>query len=359
MAAMPSRVHIDPSTTMPVREAHAMDAARLEQWLAERLPDANGLTIQQFRGGQSNPTYLLSTAGGRYVLRRKPPGALLPSAHAVDREFRILNALADSAVPVPRALHYCDDASVAGTPFYLMEYVEGRIFWNPALPGLAPSERAAIYSEMNRVIAAIHGIDPDVAGLADFGRRENYVARQIERWTKQYRASQLEHIESMEQLIDWLPRHLPPDEPAHITHGDFRIDNLIFDRHEARILAVIDWELATLGNAFSDFAYHCMPYRMPDALRKGLAGLDLAPLGIPSEREYVRRYLDRTGRRSEPAPGAFDFYIAFNLFRLASILQGVTARARLGNASSEHATEAGSLTRPIADLGWAQARGVQ
>ncbi len=348
---------MDPAATIPVREAHAMDAGRLARWLDGRLPGAGALAIRQFRGGQSNPTYLLSTDGGHYVLRRKPPGTLLPSAHAVDREFRILSALAGSGVPVPRALCYCDDASVAGTPFYLMEYVEGRIFWNPALPGLAPSERAAIYEEMNRVIAAIHAVDPDAVGLADFGRRENYVARQIDRWSKQYRASELEHIDSMEQLIDWLPRHLPPDEPARITHGDFRIDNLIFDPHEIRILAVIDWELATLGNAFSDFAYHCMPYRMPESVRKGLAGLDLVQLGIPSEARYVARYLERTGRPAE-SRSAFDFYIAFNLFRLASILQGVAARARLGNASSEHATEAGSLTRPIADLGWAQARGV-
>jgi aminoglycoside phosphotransferase (APT) family kinase protein len=349
---------MDPLATIPVREAHAIEPGRLGRWLGEQLPGAGELTIRQFSGDQSNPTYLLSTTGGSYVLRRKPPGALLPSAHAVDREFRILNALAGSAVPVPRALCYCDDASVAGTPFYLMEYVEGRIFWNPALPGMTPPERTAIYEEMSRVIAAIHSIDPDAAGLADFGRRENYVARQIERWSKQYRASELEHIDSMEQLITWLPRHVPPDEPARITHGDFRIDNLIFDAHELRIRAVIDWELATLGNAFSDFAYHCMPYRMPEALRKGLAGLDLARLGIPSEPEYVAKYLARSGRCAEPAPGAFDFYVAFNLFRLASILQGVAARARLGNASSEHATEAGSLTRPIADLGWAQARGV-
>jgi len=355
---MATRAGIDPMATIPVREAHTMEAARLGRWLEGRLPDAGALTIRQFSGGQSNPTYLLSTAGGRYVLRRKPPGALLPSAHAVDREFRILNALAGSAVPVPRALCYCDDPGIAGTPFYLMEYVEGRIFWNPALPGLTPPERAAIYEEMNRVIAAIHAVDPDAAGLADFGRRENYVARQIERWSKQYRASELERIESMEQLIDWLPRHVPPDEPARITHGDFRIDNLIFDRDELRIRAVIDWELATLGNAFSDFAYHCMPYRMPEPLRKGLAGLDLAQLGIPSEQAYVEKYLERSGRPAKLAPGTFDFYVAFNLFRLASILQGVAARARLGNASSEHATEAGSLTRPIADLGWAQARGV-
>jgi len=346
-----------PSATIPVREAHVLDVARLEGWLAGQLPEARPLTIQQFSGGQSNPTYLLSTPGGRYVLRRKPPGTLLPSAHAVDREFRIINALSGTGVPVPRALCYCDDVTVAGTPFYLMEYVEGRIFWNPALPGLSPAERGPIYDEMNRVIAAIHAVDPDAVGLGDFGRRENYVARQIERWSKQYRASELEHIESMEQLIDWLPRHMPPEEPVRITHGDFRIDNLIFDRSQPRILAVIDWELATLGNAFSDFAYHCMPYRMPEALRKGLAGLDLAALGIPSEQQYIRNYLDRTGRSAVSA-STFDFYVAFNLFRLASILQGVAARARLGNASSEHATEAGSLTRPIADLGWAQARGV-
>ena len=292
------------------------------------------------------------------MLRRKPPGALLPSAHAVDREFRILNALAGSAVPVPRALCYCDDVSVAGTPFYLMEYVEGRIFWNPALPGLTPPERAAIYEEMNRVIAAIHAIDPDAAGLADFGRRENYVARQIERWSKQYRASELERIDSMEQLIDWLPRHVPPDEPARITHGDFRIDNLIFDRHELRIRAVIDWELATLGNALSDFAYNCMPYRMPEVRAQGPRRAR-SRAARHSVRAGVRREISRADRTICGArAGAFDFYIAFNLFRLASILQGVAARARLGNASSEHATEAGSLTRPIADLGWAQARGV-
>jgi aminoglycoside phosphotransferase (APT) family kinase protein len=351
---------MNPADTVPVREAHAIDAARLAHWLAPRLPGgAAGLALRQFRGGQSNPTYLLDTDGGRYVLRRKPPGALLPSAHAVDREFRVLNALAGTAVPVPRALCYCDDAAVAGTPFYVMEYVDGRIFWNPALPSLTAAERAAAYDEMNRVMAAIHSVDPDEAGLADFGRRENYVARQIERWTKQYRASELERIDAMEQLIEWLPRHVPPDEPARITHGDFRIDNLIFDRAEMRIRAVLDWELATLGNALSDFAYHCMPFRMPVSMRKGLAGLDLAALGIPAERAYVDAYCRRVGRGPGRDPDTFDFYIAFNLFRLASILQGVAARARLGNAASEHAVEAGSLTRPIAELGWAQARRVQ
>ncbi len=347
---------MNPAETMPVREAHAIDAARLARWLDGRLPGTVGtVRIEQFRGGQSNPTYLLGTDGGRYVLRRKPPGTLLPSAHAVDREFRILNALANTAVPVPKPLCYCDDDSVAGTPFYLMEYVDGRIFWNPGLPDLSNAERGAIYDEMNRVIAAIHSVDPDAVGLADFGRRENFVARQIERWTRQYRASELENIDAMERLIEWLPRHVPAEEPARITHGDYRIDNLIFDRHEIRIRAVIDWELATLGNAFSDFAYHCMPFRMPAPLRMGLAGLDLAALGIPAERDYVDMYCVRSGRSTGPTSGTLDFYLAFNLFRLASILQGVAARARLGNASSEHAVETGSLTRPIAELGWAQA----
>jgi len=344
----------DPSGTIPVREAHAFDVSRLERYLSGTLPDATaGLRVQQFKGGQSNPTYLLETPNAQYVLRRKPPGALLPSAHAVDREFRIISALHGTAVPVPKPICYCADESVVGTPFYLMEYVTGRIFWSAELAGLTPRERREVYDEMNRVIAAIHSIDPDSVGLSDFGKRENYVARQIDRWSRQYRASQTERIEAMECLLEWLPRNVPPEEPCRIAHGDFRIDNLIFDAQELRIRAVIDWELATLGNALSDFAYNCMPWRMPHELRKGLRGLDLLALGIPSESEYVSRYCERTGRASLPA---FDFYIAFNLFRLASILQGVAARALAGNASSLRATETGRLTRPVAELGWEQAQ---
>jgi len=344
----------DPTGTIPVREAHAFDVSRLESYLSNTLPDAaDGLRVQQFKGGQSNPTYLLETPKNQYVLRRKPPGVLLPSAHAVDREFRIISALYGSAVPVPKPICYCADESVVGTPFFLMEYVTGRIFWSAELADLTPRERHDAYDEMNRVIAAIHTIDPDAVGLGDFGKREHYVARQIDRWSRQFRASETEHIEAMEQLIEWLPRHVPPEEPCRIAHGDFRIDNLIFDAHELRIRAVIDWELATLGNALSDLAYHCMPWRMPHELRKGLEGLDLAALGIPGEAEYVGRYCERTGRASIPA---FDFYIAFNLFRLASILQGVAARARAGNASSLHAAETGRLTRPVAELGWEQAQ---
>jgi aminoglycoside phosphotransferase (APT) family kinase protein len=347
----------DPSGTIPVREAHAFDVSRLERYLSLAVPDAAaGLRVQQFKGGQSNPTYLLETPNAQYVLRRKPPGALLPSAHAVDREFRIISALHGSSVPVPKPICYCADESVVGTPFYLMEYVTGRIFWSAELANLTPRERHEVYDEMNRVIAAIHSIDPDRVGLSDFGKRENYVARQIDRWSRQYRASATERIEAMEELIDWLPRHVPAEEPCRIAHGDYRIDNLIFDAHELRIRAVIDWELATLGNALSDFAYHCMPWRMPRELRKGLCGLDLAALGIPSESEYVGRYCERTGRASIPA---FDFYVAFNLFRLASILQGVAARALAGNASSLRATETGRLTRPVAELGWEQAQGAE
>jgi len=343
----------DPSGTIPVLEAHAFDVARLEQYLADTVPDAvDGIRVQQFKGGQSNPTYLLETRSGRYVLRRKPPGALLPSAHAVDREFRLIRALQGSAVPVPKPICYCADESIVGTPFYLMEYVDGRIFWSADLPGLTPEERHEAYREMNRVIAAIHAIDPESVGLGDFGRPERYVERQIDRWTRQYRASETGRIEAMEQLIDWLPRHVPAEEPCRITHGDYRIDNLIFDAHEIRIRAVIDWELATLGNALSDFAYNCMPWRLPHAIRKGLAGIDVDALGIPQESDYVAWYCERVGRDSIPA---FDFYIAFNLFRLASILQGVAARALAGNASSTRAVEAGQLARPVAELGWEQA----
>jgi aminoglycoside phosphotransferase (APT) family kinase protein len=340
--------------TIPVRPAHAFDAAPLADFLARWIPGAaRGIDVRQFAGGQSNPTYLLTTTDGRFALRRKPPGALLPSAHAVDREYRVIRALHGGDVPVPRPIGYCDDADVIGTPFYVMEFVDGRIFWHPELAELSPADRRAAYDEMNRVIAAIHSVEPAAVGLADFGRPDGFVARQIDRWTRQYRASELDRIDAMESLIDWLPRNVPRDEPGRLTHGDFRLDNLIFDAREMRILAVIDWELATLGNALSDFAYNCMPFRMPRSMRKGLAGLDLAALGIPDETEYAALYCRRTGRADTPS---FDFYIAFNLFRLAAILQGVAARALAGNASSENAAETGALTRPIAELGWTQAQ---
>jgi aminoglycoside phosphotransferase (APT) family kinase protein len=336
-----------------VREPHRFDVARLQAYLRDKIPEAaRELNVHQFEGGQSNPTYLLETSGKRYVLRRKPPGTLLPSAHAVDREFRVISALQDTRVPVPKAICYCADEAVVGTPFYIMEYVEGRQFWSPDLPELDPRERAGIYDAMNRVIADLHCLNPDEIGLADFGKRGNYVARQITRWTSQYRASQTENIEAMERLIEWLPLNVPADEPVSLTHGDFRLDNMIFHPHEPRILAVLDWELATIGNPLADFAYHCTVWRLPHTPHNRLEGLDLAALGIPTEAEYVQRYCERTSRSGI---AGFDFYIAFNLFRLAAILQGVAARALAGNASSAHALETGRMARPIAEYGWAQA----
>lgn len=347
--------------TIAVRQAHAFDTAALERYLLANVPEIAAtlacldspqgarLIVRQFSGGQSNPTYLLAAGDGRYVLRRKPPGVLLPSAHAVDREFRVLRALESTAVPVPRALAYCDDAAVIGTPFYVMDYVAGRVYWEHDLPGMRPRERAAIYDELNRVIGQLHRVEPAAAGLEDFGKPGNYVARQIARWTKQYRASEMTKIDAMERLIDWLPEHAPEVEPYGLTHGDYRLDNVIFSTAEPRIAAVIDWELATLGNPLADFAYSCISWRLPERLE----GRDLAALGIPSEAEYIRAYCRRTGLESI---ADFDFYIAFGLFRLAAILFGVAARARAGNASSAHAEEAGRRARPMAEAAWKQVR---
>jgi aminoglycoside phosphotransferase (APT) family kinase protein len=338
--------------TIAVREAHAFDVASLERYLVSQVELAGPLHVRQFRGGQSNPTYLLESGAQRYVLRRKPPGALLPSAHAVDREFRVMRALRDTAVPVPRALCYCADDAVIGTAFFVMDYVDGRVYWEADLPDRTRTQRAAIYDELNRVIAALHSLEPDALGLADFGKAGNYVQRQIARWTSQYRASQDGHVEAMERLIEWLPRHVPAEGRAAITHGDYRLDNVIFARESPRILAVIDWELATLGDPAADFAYHCMTWRLPTEVRRGLRDFDLPGLGIPTESEYLRRYCERTGRASIPD---FDYYVAFNLFRLAAILQGVAARARLGNASSARAAECGELAPAVAKVGWEQA----
>jgi aminoglycoside phosphotransferase (APT) family kinase protein len=332
---------------------HDVDVAALNRHLARVAPELGTVeSARQFEGGQSNPTFLLTASGGRYVLRRKPVGALLPSAHAVDREFRVIGALRDSAVPVPKTLFYCSDDAVIGTAFYVMEFVDGLVLRQPQLPGLQPQQRAQVYAEMVRVLAALHAIEPAAVGLADFGRPGNYVARQIDRWTRQYRATQDATIEAMERLIEWLPRHVPPEEPARITHGDFRVDNVIFDREAARILAVIDWELATLGDPVADFAYSCVPWRTPEKLA-GLGPTGLATPGIPTEAEYVAQYCRLTGRTGLPH---LDFYVAFNLFRRAAILQGVAARAVQGNASSAKALETGRLARPVAEAGWAQAQ---
>ncbi|HUB95284.1 MAG TPA: phosphotransferase [Stellaceae bacterium] len=341
--------------TMPVREQHRFEAQRLADWMDRTLPDCRGLTgVEQFKGGQSNPTFLLTLADRRrLVLRRKPPGKLLPSAHAVDREFRIISALAQTDVPVARARALCLDDSVVGTPFYIMDYVEGRVFWEPDLPGLEPAERARLYDALNDVIARLHRVDYAAIGLGDYGRPGNYVRRQIDRWTKQYRASETETIEAMDRLIAWLPDHVPQDEATSIVHGDYRLDNVIFHPTEPRILAVLDWELSTLGNPVSDFAYHMMSWRLGGTTYRGLKGHDLAALGIPGEAEYRRRYCERTGRREL---AHWEFYTAYNMFRLAGILQGIMGRVMEGTAANLRARETGARARAIAEAGWALAQ---
>ena len=336
--------------TAPAGERHRLDTGALGAYLRERgFPGP--LAAEQFAGGQSNPTYLISGGEGRVVLRAKPgPAAkLLPSAHAVEREFRVISALGRAGFPVPKTHFLCEDEGVIGRAFYVMDYVEGRVLWEQSLPGMSPAERGAVYDEMNRVIALLHAIDYGAAGLADFGRPGNYFARQIGRWSKQYRASETGRIDAMDRLIDWLPAHVPPGDETAIVHGDFRMDNLIFHPSEPRILAVLDWELSTLGHPLADFSYHCMSWHIPPGKFRGIAGLDLASLGIPPEPQYIASYCARCGRG---AIENWDFYLAYNLFRIAAILQGVAKRALEGTASSAQAQDAGSRARPLAELGW-------
>ena len=341
------------SGTTDVRGSLRFDVGRLQDYMTSHVEGFRGpLQVQQFRGGQSNPTYLLQSGSGRYVLRRKPPGKLLKSAHAVDREFRVISALYGANFPVPQPCVLCEDDTVVGTAFYLMEYVEGRIFWELDLPGLAPDERAAIYDSVNDSIARLHSFDYTALGLAEFGKPGNYFARQISRWSGQYRASETRTIAAMDRLLEWLPEHIPGDESASIVHGDFRLDNMIIHPDEPRVIAVLDWELSTIGHPLADFTYHLMSWQMPE-IGLGSAGLrdkDLAALGIPSEHEYTRRYCERTGRGDGIADR--DFYSAFNFFRLAAILQGIAGRVRDGTAASAQAGQAERAVGPLAALGW-------
>jgi aminoglycoside phosphotransferase (APT) family kinase protein len=340
--------------TMPVREAHRFDVDALERYLRDRIDGFAGpVTVEQFKGGQSNPTYLVTAGPLRYALRRKPPGRLLPSAHAVDREYRVMTALAPTDVPVPRTRCLCEDDTVIGTAFFVMDYVPGRVLWDPSLPRATLSERAAMFAEMNRVIAALHRVDYAAIDLVDYGKPGNYFARQIDRWTKQYRASETERIEAMENLIAWLPANVPPGEATSIVHGDYRLDNLVWSPTEPRIVAVLDWELSTLGHPLADFAYHMMTWKVAPGEFRGLLGHDLAALGIPSETAYQDAYAKRTGI-GPIDPVHWGFYLAYNMFRLAGILQGVMARALQGNASSARAIEAGKRTRPMAEAAWRQ-----
>jgi aminoglycoside phosphotransferase (APT) family kinase protein len=344
--------------TKPMAESHAFEVAALQAHLSTHLSGFAGpLQVTQFKGGQSNPTYLLSTPHRRYALRSKPgPVAkLLPSAHAIEREFRVMKALAGHGVPVPAMALLCEDESVIGRAFYVMDFVEGRVLWEQALPGMESAERGAIYDEMNRVMAALHTVDVAAAGLADYGKPGNYFERQIGRWSKQYLASETEPIAEMQRLIEWLPAHLPASAQdssrVAVVHGDYRLDNLVFHPSEPRVLAVLDWELSTLGHPLADFSYHCMAWHIPPGVFRGIGGLDHAALGIPSEAEYVKRYAERTGvADAHTLMADWNFYLAYNLFRLASITQGIAKRVVDGTASSAEARATGAATRTLAEM---------
>lgn len=342
------------SGTKDVTEAHRFDVPRLAAYLGAHIAGFAGpLDVRQFKGGQSNPTYLLSTPAKRYVLRRKPPGKLLPSAHAVEREYAVMTALGPTGFPVPRTYLLCTDETVIGTAFFVMDHVDGRIFWNGRLPELAPEERAALYDSMNATLARLHTADYRAIGLSEYSKEGAYVARQIARWTKQYRLSETHRIEEMEKLIDWLPQHLPQDETTRLVHGDYRLDNLILAKDAPKVVAVIDWELSTLGDPLADFAHHLMQWRLPPGNRGGFLGFDFAGTGIPDEREYVGLYCERTRRAGIPN---LDYYLAYNMFRLAAIVQGIGGRVRDGTAASAEAAEEAKLAGPLAQSAWECAR---
>lgn len=322
----------------------------LEDWLAQNLPDYRGPARMKKCGfGQSNPTFEVTCPSGRYILRRKPLGPLLPKAHAIEREFRVIGALGGSGVPVPRVYAFCEDTEILGAAFYVMEFVDGRIFYDQTLPGMAPDERAAIFDGMNRAVAALHAAKPDDVGLSDYGRSEGFIERQVALWTKQYRASEGERNEAMEKLIDWLPRNLPPQAPSGIFHGDLRIDNMVFHPTEPRVLALLDWELSTLGDSLADFAYHMMVWRVPRDVFRGLSDVDFEATGIPTEEAYVETYCRRIGVDRIPH---WEFYMAFSLFRVAAILQGVWKRSQTGQASAEDSEEVGLKAWPLSAIGW-------
>ena len=337
---------------MSVAPVDELDVAALAAYLQGRIGGFKGpLRSERFSGGQSNPTYLLTAGGERYVLRKKPSGPLLPSAHAVDREYRVMKALEQTDVPVARMHCFCEDPGVVGTPFYVMEFVEGRILWDPALPELDASGRRALYDELNHVVAVLHKVDYRAVGLEDYGRPGNFFGRQINRWTKQYQASATETIPAMDRLIEWLPAHIPAGDETTIFHGDLRLDNMIFHPHEPRVLALLDWELSTLGHPLADFAYHALPWRLTSEQFRGMAEKNPLPAGIPSEQEYLQSYCERTGRAVDLAE--YEFCLAYSMFRLAAILQGILKRSLDGTASSAQARETGLKARGIAEAAWA------
>jgi len=347
---------LKPPSAGAVRPGHELDPVPLGAYLRRALPDLEQpFELSQFEGGQSNPTYFVAGSNGRaYVLRKKPKGVLLPSAHLVEREHRVMAALHSTDVPVPTMRLLCEDSSVIGTPFYVMDYVEGRILRDPSLPGMSVADRAAIYDSMNDVAARIHKVDVARVGLVDYGKPANYLARQVARWTEQYVAARSRSIDAMDWLSSWLIEHVPPEEAPTLTHGDLRLDNLVFDKTEPRVVAVLDWELSTLGNPIADIAYNCLAYYLPrTAALRGLVGADLASLSIPTEQAYVAAYAARTGRGTIPS---WSFYLAFGLFRVASIVEGVRARAAKGTGSSSSGRELGKMTELLAETGRTIAR---
>jgi aminoglycoside phosphotransferase (APT) family kinase protein len=344
------------SGTKEVVESHRFDEKKLETYLAERIDGfQTPMEVRQFKGGQSNPTYKLITPNRNYVLRRKPPGKLLPSAHAVDREYRIIAALHPTGFPVAKPYLLCEDESIIGTMFYVMDCVEGRIYWGPMLPDQTPKQRGQIYDAMNETFARLHNMDWEKLGLQDYGKPGNYVARQVSRWTKQYKASETEHIPEMEKLIEWLPAHLPIDARDSIVHGDYRLDNMILHPTEPKVIAVLDWELCTIGDPMADFTYHLMQWQMPGGVSSGgsLLGADFKALGIPDKDTYTAMYCKRTHRDAIPN---MDYYAAYNFFRLAGILQGIVGRVRDGTANSAHAAQNASGVRPLAERAWEYAK---
>lgn len=343
------------SGTTAVRESHQFDEARLLAWMQAHVDGFAGpLQVQQFKGGQSNPTYKLVTPRQHYVLRRKPPGQLLASAHAVDREYRVITALHGAGYPVARTFGLCTDDSIIGTWFYVMECVEGRVIWDATLPDVPRDRRRQYFDAMVSTLARLHTIDYAAIGLADFGKTGNYFERQIGRWSRQYLADEAAgRVPALDRMVEWLPAHIPPGDESTLVHGDFRCDNLIFHPSEPRVLAVLDWELSTLGHPLADFTYHLMMYRMPPGITAGLVGADLAALDIPSEAEYVAAYCARTGRSGI---ANLEFYLAFNLFRLAAILHGIRGRVARGTAASAHARHMASFVEVLADLAWEQTR---
>ena len=347
-----------PTTDLPLRPARAASPAPSDPFdtsalarllLAHGLIDYPVLSVERLAGGQSNPTYKIACGPRQYILRTKPPGQLLSSAHAIDREYRVMQALQDSEVPVPRMFLYSDDTSIVGSPFYVMEFLQGRILFDQSLPGLPREERLAMYREMNRVIAALHRVDLKAAGLDDFGRHGGYIARQVRRWSTQCQEAGVDDNPALAALAEWLPRHVPDSDRTCLVHGDYRMDNLVFHPTEPRVIGVLDWELSTLGDPLADLAYHCMSWHIPAYLWRGIGGLDLQALGIPDEATYLQWY-----RRANDTQSIehWDFYLAYNLYRLAAIMNGIARRARDGSAASHDAVETGRKAIPLAELGW-------